>query len=332
MFSNEMRATRKILLPLGFFLIMAAGPGSLVRAQDSSPINARRTSHKVLSPPAQRVLFDSSAFRAPGVPIPYSDRGYLVSRKVESFSPGTPNVILYGKGGQKVREAAIWFPESTRVAITSAAVTLDGRIVASGEADKADGTRSPFMVLADLSGKITDAIQSKDFYPTDVCVAPDNTVWSFGSTWWDGVNHRPLPGDLLRHFEFTKGQLAGYIPRPTFPAPTFHDSLTLMRCSSTAVAIFSGPTNTYIVMPYEANVPRVYDASSPAGLSLMGLGILGSENAYGVLINRESRDDPMQGLYSLQVDETAKVVRWLPVESGVGPRTGPATVIRSSKT
>jgi hypothetical protein len=236
--------------------------------------------------------------------------------------------MLYGKGGQKVREAAIWFPESTRVAITSAAVTPDGRIVASGEADKADGTRAPFIVLTDLSGKITGAIQSKDFYPTHVCVAPDNTVWSFGSTLWDDANHRPLSGDLLRHFDFTKGQLAGYIPRSTFPAPSSRDSLTLIRCSSTAVAIFDGPANTYIVMPYEVEVPRIYDASSPAGLSLMGFGIFGSGNAYGVLINRERTDDPMQGLYSLQADETAKVVGWLPVESAVGPRTGPATVIR----
>jgi len=236
--------------------------------------------------------------------------------------------MLYGKDGQKVREAAIWFPESTRVAITSAAVTPDGRIVASGEANKADGTRAPFIVLTDLSGKITGAIESKDFYPTNVCVAPDNTVWSFGSTWWDDVNHRPLPGDLLRHFDFGKGQLAGVLPRSTFPESSSHDSLTLMRCSSTAVAIFSGPTNTYIVMPYGSNLPRLYEAPPPPGLTLTGFAILGPKNAYGVLINRQREDDPTQGLYSLELDDTTKTVRWVAVEGAVGARRSVGTVIR----
>lgn len=325
MFRNKTRMTRKSMLLLGLLLV-TAGPNSPIRAQTEKPLPDQTSSPRELSPSAQRVLFDSSAFR--GVPTPYSDRGYLISRQTETFSPGTSNVILYGKDGQKVREAAIWFPESTRVAITSAAVTPDGRIVASGEADKADGTRAAFIVLTDLSGKITGAIQTKDFYPTNVCVAPDNTVWSFGATWWDNLNDRPLPGDLLRHFDFVKGYLAGYIPRSTFPRPSSHDSQTLMRCSSTEVAIFSGPENAYILMSYEDKVPRVYDASTPSGHSLIGLAILGSENVYGTLINRERSDDPTQGLYSLELDETAKEVRWLPVKGAVGSRKSPGTVVR----
>jgi hypothetical protein len=327
MFKNKIRVSRKFVLPLSFFLIVAE-PNSPVGAQAARVERPKNTSPRVLSPSAQRVLYDSSAFRAPGVPIPYSDRGYLISRKIESFAPDTPNVMLYGKDGQKVREAAIWFPQSIRVAITSAAVTPDGRIVASGEADKTDGTRAPFIALTDLSGKVTGAIQTKDFYPTNVCVAPDNTVWSFGATWWDDANGRALPGDLLRHFDFGRGQLAGYIPRSSFPDPSSPDSLTLMRCSSTEVAIFSGPENTYVLMPYEGKQPRMYEAASPNGLWLIGFGILASGNAYGVLVNREKTDDPTQGLYSLELDETAKVARWLPVESAVGVRTSPGTVVR----
>jgi|SRR5712664_912372 len=221
---------------------------------------------------------------------------------------------LYDKSGQKVREAAIWFPQSIRVVITSAAVTADGRIVASGEADKADGTRAPFIALSDLSGKVKEVVQTKDFYPRNVCVAPDNTVWSFGGTWWDDANDRPLPGDVLRHFDFEKGQVAAYIPRSTFPNHSSYDSLTEMRCSSNEVAIFSRSENTYIVMRYGSNAPRMYQASAPAGLSLSGLAISGSEKAYGVLINQQRTDDPTQGLYSLEPDETAMTVRWVAVQ------------------
>lgn len=327
MLRNEMHAPKTVLC-LGAVFMMLAGLTSLVQAQERGPVRSLRTSHKVLSSSAQRVLFDSSAFETPGVPTPYSDRGYIISRRVESFSPETPNVMLYGKDGQKVREASIWFPESTRVAITSAAVTPDGMIVASGEADKGDGTRAPFIALANPSGKLTSVIRTKDFYPTYVCVAPDDTVWSYGSTWWDDINHRPLPGDLLRHFDFTKGQLAGYLPRSNFPEPSSHDAMTLMRCSSNGVTVFSGPENTLIQMLYADNAPRVYDASPPTGLWLGGVGILDSMSGYAVLINRERADDPTQGVYSLELDEAAKAVRWSPVEGAVGARTSPGIVVR----
>jgi hypothetical protein len=109
------------------------------------------------------------------------------------------------------------------------------------------------------------------------------------------VHHRPLPGDLLRHFDFGKGQLAGYLPRSTFPDRSSYSSLTEMRCSSKEVAIFSRPEKTYILMPYEGKLPRVYDASAPAGLSLTGFAILGPGNAYLVLINREGPTTPRKG-------------------------------------
>lgn len=327
MFKKRMPVFRRVTVVLGFLVIVVGGAPS-ARGQIERVMPTQSTPAEVLSSSVQRVLFDSSAFWGPGTPSPYSDRGYLISRKIESVAPGTANVMLYGRDGQKVREATIWFPESTRVAITSAAVTPDGRIVASGEADKTDGTRAPFIALTDLSGKVTSVIQTKDFYPTNVCVAPDNTVWSFGATLWDEVNHRPLPGDLLRHFDFGKGQLAGYIPGSTLPGSSSHDTKTLMRCSSRDVAIFSGPESAYILMSYESNAPRLYNATLPPGLWLVGFGIRGSGNAYSVLIDRERADNPAQGLYSMELDEIAKAVRWSPVQGAVGSRTNPGTVTR----
>lgn len=326
MFNSRMGVSTKIVLIPGFFLSIIGAPSS-VWPQANRDTLAQGSRPTILLPSSQRVLFDSSAFGY-GVPVPYSDSGYLISRKVETFTPGTPNVMVYGKDGQKVREAAIWFPESNRVAITSAAVTPDGRIVASGEADKADGTRAPFIALTDLSGKVTDAIQTKDFYPTYVCVAPDRTVWSFGATWWDDINHRPLPGDLLRHFDFAKGQLGGYLPRSTFPDRTMPETTTFIRCSSKSVAIFAGPQNAYVLLPYGANLPRLYSASPPTALTMTGFAVLGSGKAYGVLVNRDAAADPAQGLYSIQLDEATKTVLWSPIDGAVGPRTSPGTVLR----
>ena len=328
MFRNGVYLYKKqMILQLAVSLV-ATVVSSPVRAQAGRVAAAQIPSPRVLFPSSQRVLFDSSAFWTPGAPIPYADRGYLISHRIESFSPGTPNVMLYGQHGQKVREAAIWFPESTRVTVSSAAVTPDGRIVASGEADKADGTIAPFIALTDLSGNVTDSIQTKDFYPHNVCVAPDRTVWGFGGTRWDEANGRWLPGNLLRHYDFQRGELAGYIARSTYPVPSLPDTQTLIRCSSAEVAIFSGPENTYILMPYEAKGPRLYDATLPAGLWLIGFGIFGSGNAYAALISRERADNSKQGLYSMELDEVAKAVRWSPVDGAVGPRTGPPMVVK----
>jgi hypothetical protein len=47
-----------------------------------------------------------------------------------------------------------------------------------------------------------------------------------------------------------------------------------------------------------------------------------------MLINRERADDQTQGLYLLELDETAKAVRWAPVTAAVGPRTSAVTVVR----
>src|SRR5882762_1801230 len=330
MFVKEFCAPTRICKLMFFIgcLIFSGGLVSAVRAQVDVAVHPRGTSSKVLSQTAQRVVFDSSAFHRSSMPTPYSDKGYLITHIVESFVAGTSNVVLYDKSGRKAREAAIWLRQSIRVVITSAAVTSDGRIVASGEADKEDGTRAPFIALTDLSGKVKETVQTKDFSPRNVCVAPDNTVWSFGGTWWDEVNDRPLSGDILRHFDFQKGQLAAYIPRSTFPDHSSYDSLSEMRCSANEVAIYSRSVNTYIVMPYESKISRLYEAPPPPGLTLTGFATFGPNKAYGVLINPQRSDDQMQGLYFLKLDDTTRTVHWVAVEGAAGPRTDVGTVIR----
>jgi len=71
------------------------------------------------------------------------ENSHLISRDIETFQPGVANVRLYDKSGTKVREAAIWFPGSQRVLIYSATATSDGRIIAGGTAEKADGAAAP---------------------------------------------------------------------------------------------------------------------------------------------------------------------------------------------
>ena len=117
---------------------------------------------------ARRVVFDNGAFFGPSTPVPEWDNGYLISREVETFQLGTPNVRLYDLSGRQARAASIWFPRAVRVIIHSATATSDGRIIAGGTTEKQDGTGVGFIARTDLAGKITDVIQAKGFGPINV--------------------------------------------------------------------------------------------------------------------------------------------------------------------
>jgi hypothetical protein len=242
----------------------------------------------------------------------------MVSHEIETFLPGGANVRLYDRTGQKVREAAFWFPETARIVLTSAAVTSDGRILASGEADKTDGTSASFIALADLAGRIADVIQIPDFYPAQVCAAPDGTVWTFGGTGYEGNGNKPRPGETLRHFDFRKGQIGGYIARSEYPDQSL--GAGFIRCSESGVAMYSTSGGKYVEIDYDGGMPRRYRADIPAGLWLIGSAFVASKKTFGYFENLQSQEDASQGLYTLDFDEAAKTARWIPVNPG-GART-----------
>jgi hypothetical protein len=254
------------------------------------------------------------------------DKGYLVSREIELFQEGVPNVKLYDKSGQKVRESSIWFPGAQRVIISSAAVTPDGRIIASGDAEKADGTTATFIALTNLAGKVTQVIQTKGYYPSHVCEAPDGTVWSFGGTGYDEQTYRPNPGDTLRHFDFHKGQIASYLPRSLFPDRPAPDKPGFIRCSKNEVVAYSPSTQEFIEIDYGGVSLRTYRAESPSGLSLVGFASNESKSVYAYF-SRLSKADEVEGLYYLSFNELGKTVHWTPLEGAVGLRTKPGAVI-----
>ena len=194
----------------------------------ASPVSrAQAATAKAVSDSTRRVLFDNGAFSGPEQALPHWDNGYLVSRAVETFEPGTSNVKIYDQSGKLARQAAIWFPEALRVLVYSATAAADGRIIVGGKAEKADGSAGLFIARTNLAGDVTDVIQANDFAPSNVCQAPDGTVWSFGSTGYDATS-RPKPGNVLRHFDFHKGEIGSYLSRLTFPAKPGPDILAYL--------------------------------------------------------------------------------------------------------
>ncbi|MGC1838357.1 MAG: hypothetical protein WA674_08440 [Candidatus Acidiferrales bacterium] len=314
----------RILATVGFMLFLGAQVHT--NAQDALTASARNSQPQLFSESSRRVIFDTSAFNGPNSDLPYWDKGYLVKREIENFQKDLPNVAIFDGTGQKARQAVVWFPGSIRVLVASAAVTLDGRILAAGESDLPDGTAAPFIALTDLAGKLANVIQTKDFYPQNVCSAPDGTVWSFGNTFWDEEKRQPKPGETLRHFDFKKGQLGAYVPQATFGDILAPSALGYIRCTASSVSVYSRRANVYIEMPYAADAPQVYHIQGSSQLSLKGFASSGPKRVYGVLDNRVGSENTSVGLYTLAFDDKNMTVSWKPVDGAVGSPKQPGTI------
>jgi hypothetical protein len=324
MLSQERGAVRAggtfvLVLELSFFVAISQ---ISLKAQEARPAVTASSEHfRVLSESTRRVVFDSAAFVGETTALPQWDKGYLVSRETLTYQPGVANVKLYDESGEKVREAAIWFPGSERVVIHSAGVTSDGRIIAAGHTEKADGTTASFIALTDLSGRMTNVIQTKGYDPANICQAPDGTVWTFGGTGYDRETG-PNPGDTLHHFDFQKGQVGSYLPRSTFPNYPMPDVPAYIRCSADKVVVYSYGAQEYIEMQYTGDTPRLYHAEAPSSeLRLAGFAVTGSRSVYGYFYRAGKG-----GLYYLSFNEAANTVRWLPVEGTVGLLTKPGAI------
>jgi hypothetical protein len=306
------------ILLLGLFALSTTLNVTL-RAQDAQP----GTPTKALSGSVRRVVFDNAAFSGTSTPLPHWDNGYLISLNIETFQSGTSNVRLYDPSGKQARAASIWFPEAVRVLIYSATATSDGRIIAAGAAEKQDGTGASFIAMTDLLGKPTNIIQTKGFAPLNVCQAPDGTVWSFGGTGFNEQKHsEPNPGDMLRHFDFQKGEIASYLARSGFPNLPRPEAQARIHCSADEVVAYSSNAHAYIELKYGSGAPQVYHVEEPSGLQFNGFATTGSKKVYGYFSKLAK-----SGLYYLSFEETSKTARWLPVTGTLGVRTTPGVII-----
>lgn len=312
-----MSRPKRIAMLFEFFALSITLQVTL-KAQDARPSYYT----KALSGSTRRIVFENGAFFGTSTAMPKWDSGYLVSREIETFQAGVPNVRLYDQFGKQARAASIWFPGAARVLMYSATATSDGRIIASGMTEKSDGTAASFIALTDLTGKITNVIQTKGFGPVNVCPAPDGTVWSFGGTGYYERSSDPKPGDTLRHFDFQKGEVASYLPRSGFPTKPRPEVSAQIRCSADEVYVYSSNAHVYIEMKYSGGAPQVYAAEAPAGLRFHGFAATGSKKVYAYFSKLGDG-----GLFFLSFDETSKTARWLPVEGTVGVYTKPGVII-----
>src|SRR5215470_14148638 len=65
--------------------------------------------------------------------LPDWDRGYVLSHGIEKYSSAqAATVVVYDRGGQRIREGHIWPAGAQNVEIFRTAATHDGAVMASG--------------------------------------------------------------------------------------------------------------------------------------------------------------------------------------------------------
>jgi len=292
------------------FLLVGFTTASNAQVANSVPTSS--SGNGTLGASSQRVEFDVSAFEGISPSIPYWDRGFLISREVETLRPDTPNIRLYDGSGRKVKEISVWFPEAQRVVVSSAALTADSRVVATGEANKPDGTRVFYVLSTNFNGNVRQVVQTGNYHPRHACAAPNGTVWTLGGMQWDFATQGPTGGNVLRNIDLQKGETATYIPRSTFPPADFDSGGTWMRCSGQGVDIYVS-AGSYIRIAYGEEQPHIYRAAVPEGSFLSGFAVLESGQVFGFLASTQDSSKSINGLYQLVLDDSAKTGRWVRV-------------------
>jgi hypothetical protein len=144
-------------------------------------------------------------------PAPTFDHGYVAAWDLLHVH----SVSLYNPEGRKMFElSSLTLPDGTTTpAPISVAVDTDGTsaMVYWVEHDPRTG-----IALLDDRGHQLRVIQTQPFLPSQVCFAPDHSIWTFGDQ--AKQNHRPVPDFMtFRHYSRNGELLGSFIPRSSLP-------------------------------------------------------------------------------------------------------------------
>lgn len=144
-------------------------------------------------------------------PTPTFDHGFVAAWNLH----GMHNVTLYAPDGKRMFEVSSFkLADGTKTdVLLSVAIDSDGTsaYVYWGS----HGTRSGIAIL-DTSGNQARVIETEPYKPSQVCFAPDHSLWMFG----DKQRSDDLPiSDFMtfRHYAQDGKLLGSFVPRSTLP-------------------------------------------------------------------------------------------------------------------
>ena len=140
------------------------------------------------------------------------DHGYVVAWDLVQLHSAT----LYDPEGRKMFDVtSLKLPDGTKTSSPlSFAVDSDGvsALVYWIDRDQRSG-----IAILDQNGNPMRIVQTQPFTPSQVCFAPDHSIWTFGDQQW---KDRDLPGrDFMtfRHYSRDGKLLGSFVPRSALP-------------------------------------------------------------------------------------------------------------------
>jgi len=270
---------------------------------------------------------------SPSRSFPVVSNGYILSfgRTVTPQNGATIQVTSLAGIDLQVPFAP---PGNAHIAmLTRASMTAAGDLVVAGQSAGSNGTTG-FVVEQSLGGKISSAINTGSYIPTQVCSAADGTIWTLGQV--PSIESLSVGSDrtaLLRAYGVDGVLKGSYLPRNSLPqgspAPLnlFPESRTFaglstrafLSCGDNTVGSYIGaPFNLWTevtmgngkVQQWSVAPISSYQASGGAlkGARLSGLVLLSQNRVYG---SWEFMDGS-RGLYKLKFN-SADSLTWVPV-------------------
>jgi hypothetical protein len=153
-------------------------------------------------------------FLVPQSIVPTFDKGYLLVYDFEKID-------MYAPDGSHLYSVSAEVPNAKIANIQNAAADVDGTMAGAVEYSR-DGTSRTIgggIAVFDRSGKQLRFVDTGRYWPTQVCFAPDHTIWTLG---WQGFQ-ATLDNDdyfILRNYSQDGQELGAFLPRSSFePEP-----------------------------------------------------------------------------------------------------------------
>jgi len=143
--------------------------------------------------------------------VPTFDKGHLVVYDRDH------KINVYAPDGSPLYRAAAQVPNTDWADIQNAAVDTDGTLVGAIRYSRAKRTSGGGIVLFDRTGAQIRFVDTGLYLPTQVCFAPDHSIWTVG---WQGPEAIGKNEDyfILQNYSQDGQQLGAFLPRSSFDA------------------------------------------------------------------------------------------------------------------
>ena len=253
--------------------------------------------------------------------------GYLVAHAMDGTtdaSPDQPAVIVYDAEGQVARQAIVWFDDAERTEVDDASIGKSGKLVVAGGTISHTGAVANYIAEIGDNNRIARAIRTTPFLPVYVCMADDDTVWSYGVD--RDKDGKPVESSVrLRQYSFNKGELRAMLTADqlgkdwTLVSGQYAGEVSL-RCASGKVVLFNASTGRLIEADATSGTLKIMRTNPlpPAReMRVTGFAVTDSGRIFASLHERGGGASSRSGLFELQFDNSG-MSSWAPVENTVG--------------